>query len=105
MTLDSDDHAVRATASHGTARQCGMRVRRRCVREAHVVRRGMCLCVAIGLLPVACSSGAKRVLKDSPMVSVTTTTTRPKPKPKLHLAPLTGLADPFRVVEHRCAVT
>jgi DUF3048 family protein len=65
----------------------------------------MCLFVAIGLLLVACSTGAKRVLKDSPMVSVTTTTTRPKPKPKLHLAPLTGLADPFLVAEHRCAVT
>jgi len=48
------------------------------------------------------------VVRSSPPVSVTTTTVRrpkPKPKPRPLLAPLTGLADPFGVAEHRCAVT
>ena len=53
-----------------------------------------------------CSATHKHLAVKSARISVTTTTVRhvvAKPRPRL--APLTGLADPRGVAEHRCAVT
>ncbi len=62
------------------------------------IRRQVLVACALALVVAACSSSHK---KSSNTPLPTTSTTRPAPP----IAPLTGLADPGRAAEHRCAIT
>jgi Protein of unknown function (DUF3048) N-terminal domain/Protein of unknown function (DUF3048) C-terminal domain len=86
------------------ARRAHVRGRLRGMCQADRMRRGVGLLVGLVVLVAACGGGHKHVAP----TTVTQTTVKVRTvvaRRTLPVAPLTGLADPLAMGEHRCAVT
>jgi Protein of unknown function (DUF3048) N-terminal domain/Protein of unknown function (DUF3048) C-terminal domain len=97
--MTSHRSGVRSVARHGQ-----IRAPRLGVCQAGKMRRSLGLLVVLVVWVAACGGGHKQVAP----TTVTSTTVKIRTvvvRKMLPVAPLTGLADPLRVAEHRCAVT